>query len=120
MFLRSTRLNPFTLNSNKCLPQKLLQNRELSIKSAEQLPPIGQSGESTQPNHLSPAESVSAFGSALWRLLSSVILIETNSVFCFYFWLLFVQTKDAITDTFGRVHTYLRISLTERCNLRCM
>ena len=22
-------------------------------------------------------------------------------------------------DTFGRVHTYLRISLTERCNLRC-
>ncbi|MDZ4700868.1 MAG: GTP 3',8-cyclase MoaA [Rhodothermales bacterium] len=24
-----------------------------------------------------------------------------------------------LTDTFGRVHTYLRISLTERCNLRC-
>lgn len=24
-----------------------------------------------------------------------------------------------LTDTFGRQHTYLRISLTERCNLRC-
>ncbi|CAG9772924.1 unnamed protein product [Ceutorhynchus assimilis] len=26
---------------------------------------------------------------------------------------------DPITDTFGRHHTYLRISLTEKCNLRC-
>ncbi|KAK9908479.1 hypothetical protein WJX75_008530 [Coccomyxa subellipsoidea] len=25
-----------------------------------------------------------------------------------------------LTDTFGRMHTYLRISLTERCNLRCL
>lgn len=25
----------------------------------------------------------------------------------------------ALTDSFGRTHTYLRISLTERCNLRC-
>ncbi|CAD7702426.1 unnamed protein product [Ostreobium quekettii] len=25
----------------------------------------------------------------------------------------------ALTDTFGRHHSYLRISLTERCNLRC-
>lgn len=25
----------------------------------------------------------------------------------------------AITDTFGRRHTYLRISLTDKCNLRC-
>jgi GTP 3',8-cyclase / cyclic pyranopterin monophosphate synthase len=24
-----------------------------------------------------------------------------------------------LTDSFGRAHTYLRISLTERCNLRC-
>lgn len=29
------------------------------------------------------------------------------------------QNHDVITDTFGRIHTYLRISLTERCNLRC-
>lgn len=27
--------------------------------------------------------------------------------------------SDMLTDTFGRRHTYLRISLTERCNLRC-
>ena len=27
--------------------------------------------------------------------------------------------SDFLTDTFGRQHTYLRISLTERCNLRC-
>ena len=27
--------------------------------------------------------------------------------------------QDHITDSFGRVHNYLRISLTERCNLRC-
>lgn len=26
---------------------------------------------------------------------------------------------NVLTDTFGRKHTYLRISLTERCNLRC-
>lgn len=26
---------------------------------------------------------------------------------------------DPLTDTYGRRHTYLRISLTERCNLRC-
>lgn len=26
---------------------------------------------------------------------------------------------NILTDTFGRKHTYLRISLTERCNLRC-
>lgn len=27
--------------------------------------------------------------------------------------------SNILTDTFGRNHTYLRISLTERCNLRC-
>lgn len=27
--------------------------------------------------------------------------------------------NSALTDKFGRYHTYLRISLTERCNLRC-
>ncbi|XP_019875734.2 molybdenum cofactor biosynthesis protein 1 isoform X1 [Aethina tumida] len=27
--------------------------------------------------------------------------------------------SSPLTDTFGRHHTYLRISLTERCNLRC-
>lgn len=27
--------------------------------------------------------------------------------------------SDMLVDTFGRLHTYLRISLTERCNLRC-
>ena len=26
---------------------------------------------------------------------------------------------DILTDRYGRKHTYLRISLTERCNLRC-
>lgn len=29
------------------------------------------------------------------------------------------KNKDITTDSFGRNHTYLRISLTERCNLRC-
>ncbi|KAI3343880.1 molybdenum cofactor biosynthesis protein 1 B [Ustulina deusta] len=28
--------------------------------------------------------------------------------------------SDFLTDTFGRQHDYLRISLTERCNLRCI
>ncbi|KAL5707653.1 GTP 3',8-cyclase [Ranunculus cassubicifolius] len=27
--------------------------------------------------------------------------------------------SDMLVDSFGRMHTYLRISLTERCNLRC-
>ncbi|CAL5229664.1 g13029 [Coccomyxa viridis] len=31
------------------------------------------------------------------------------------------QVRDQmLTDTFGRKHNYLRISLTERCNLRCL
>ncbi len=30
------------------------------------------------------------------------------------------MTPDPLTDTFGRRHTYLRLSLTERCNLRCL
>eukprot|EP00968_Pinguiococcus_pyrenoidosus_P000523 scaffold31_cov263-Pinguiococcus_pyrenoidosus.AAC.29 len=28
--------------------------------------------------------------------------------------------QKALADTFGRFHDYLRISLTERCNLRCV
>jgi len=27
--------------------------------------------------------------------------------------------EDVLVDTHGRRHTYLRVSLTERCNLRC-
>ncbi|XP_053399447.1 molybdenum cofactor biosynthesis protein 1-like [Mercenaria mercenaria] len=30
-----------------------------------------------------------------------------------------VSAPEILTDTFGRHHTYLRISLSERCNLRC-
>jgi hypothetical protein len=30
------------------------------------------------------------------------------------------QAENPLTDLFGRHHTYLRISLSERCNLRCM
>lgn len=29
------------------------------------------------------------------------------------------ENRSILTDSFGRNHTYLRISLTERCNLRC-
>ncbi|WP_299675393.1 GTP 3',8-cyclase MoaA [uncultured Tenacibaculum sp.] len=29
------------------------------------------------------------------------------------------QRQNILTDTFGRHHNYLRISLTEKCNLRC-
>lgn len=29
------------------------------------------------------------------------------------------SVSDMLIDSFGRMHTYLRISLTERCNLRC-
>lgn len=29
------------------------------------------------------------------------------------------HVSDMLLDSFGRLHTYLRISLTERCNLRC-
>ena len=29
------------------------------------------------------------------------------------------STKPVLTDSFGRSHKYLRISLTEKCNLRC-
>ena len=29
------------------------------------------------------------------------------------------STSTVLVDRFGRAHNYLRISLTERCNLRC-
>ena len=29
------------------------------------------------------------------------------------------ETSKVLTDTFRRPHNYLRISLSERCNLRC-
>ncbi|MBT8303592.1 MAG: radical SAM protein, partial [Bacteroidia bacterium] len=29
------------------------------------------------------------------------------------------EPQSILTDTFDRTHSYLRISLTERCNLRC-
>lgn len=32
----------------------------------------------------------------------------------------FFCKEDALVDTFGRFHNYLRISLTEKCNLRCV
>ena len=28
--------------------------------------------------------------------------------------------RELLTDTHGRHHSYLRISLTEKCNLRCL
>lgn len=30
------------------------------------------------------------------------------------------EPKSVLYDLFGRKHTYLRVSLTERCNLRCI
>jgi len=30
-----------------------------------------------------------------------------------------VESSNILTDNFGRKHSYLRISLTEKCNLRC-
>lgn len=30
-----------------------------------------------------------------------------------------LKEKEILTDSFGRKHSYLRISLTEKCNLRC-
>ena len=30
-----------------------------------------------------------------------------------------LESNQGIADSFGRVHNYLRVSLTERCNLRC-
>mgnify|MGYP000341987998 CR=1 FL=1 len=31
-----------------------------------------------------------------------------------------MSLRHALKDSFGRFHNYLRISLTERCNLRCV
>jgi cyclic pyranopterin phosphate synthase len=30
-----------------------------------------------------------------------------------------ILNQDALVDSFGRLHNYLRISITDRCNLRC-
>lgn len=29
------------------------------------------------------------------------------------------RLEKAVSDTFGRRHTYLRLSLTDKCNMRC-
>lgn len=29
------------------------------------------------------------------------------------------DSNNVLVDSFGRKHTYLRISVTDRCNLRC-
>lgn len=49
----------------------------------------------------------------------SVITLDPKiaTYFQCHFRLLF---QKALNDTFGRFHDYLRISLTERCNLRCL
>lgn len=44
------------------------------------------------------------------RVLSASALLRTAP---------FSTKHEALTDTFGRFHNYLRISLTEKCNLRC-
>ena len=31
-----------------------------------------------------------------------------------------IATTDRLVDSFGRVHTNLRISVTDRCNIRCV
>ena len=31
-----------------------------------------------------------------------------------------LSTSAALADDFGRFHNYLRVSITERCNLRCV
>lgn len=69
MFLRGIRsvgvqrLNSFTMKSNKCLLRRFasLPNRELSIKTAEQLPTVGQTVKSIQQNRLLAAKNVSIY-----------------------------------------------------------
>ncbi|KMZ71380.1 Cyclic pyranopterin monophosphate synthase, mitochondrial [Zostera marina] len=55
------------------------------------------------PNYL-----VGACSKAISQSTPATICEETNT-----------SKSDMLVDSFGRQHTYLRISLTERCNLRC-
>jgi hypothetical protein len=60
--------------------------------------------------------SISASSLAIPATIPSLNLGQTNSN---------VQisasaSTSVLQDTFGRNHSYLRISLTEKCNLRCM
>lgn len=55
------------------------------------------------PNHL-----VEACSKTFSQSTSATICQEINT-----------SKSDMLIDSFGRQHTYLRISLTERCNLRC-
>lgn len=51
---------------------------------------------------------VGACSKAISQSTPATICEETNT-----------SKSDMLVDSFGRQHTYLRISLTERCNLRC-
>jgi len=46
------------------------------------------------------------------KMLTKEIIIKP----CFYM----SRCHSTLTDSFGRFHNYLRISLTEKCNLRCV
>ena len=61
---------------------------------------------------------------SLWRILAnrpSVFLIKrcSSDLATGRVDLTESNGEDVLTDKYGRKHTYLRISLTERCNLRC-
>ncbi len=30
-----------------------------------------------------------------------------------------IERREDLQDSFGRIHNYLRLSITDRCNLRC-
>lgn len=38
----------------------------------------------------------------------------------YFSWVVLLMVKEQLIDSFGRVHNYLRISVTDRCNLRCV
>ena len=44
------------------------------------------------------------------KLIKSVLSLQNKG---------YSNVASQLTDLFGRKHSYLRISLTEKCNLRC-
>ncbi|XP_029034112.1 molybdenum cofactor biosynthesis protein 1 isoform X1 [Osmia bicornis bicornis] len=60
------------------------------------------------------------FGAAYSSTEASVIPAKLSRVEQFRELLDSTSNNDILTDSFGRHHTYLRISITERCNLRCL
>mmetsp|Transcript_12403 Transcript_12403/g.22187 ORF Transcript_12403/g.22187 Transcript_12403/m.22187 type:complete len:681 (-) Transcript_12403:180-2222(-) len=100
----TSRVTPWRKLLNQWIESRIFstKSKELECQSSSSLNEFPDSNKSFSNLNLSPSDS-SSNSVEPWMLKTALDL----------------EDDQVITDNFGRRHTYLRISLTERCNLRC-